>query len=82
VANKLLLWLGLGTGVLVLVVAVFVVGLLLLKFLWSWIVEDLFPGAVEQGLIGSTISWWTSFKVAIILAILSIFWGRGSVSSS
>jgi hypothetical protein len=82
VANKLLLWLGLGTGVLVLVVAVFVVGLLLLKFLWSWIVEDLFPGAVEQGLIASTISWWTSFKVAIILAILSIFWGRGSVSSS
>ena len=76
--KKALLGLGIGTGVILLVIAVLVIGLLVIKLLWAWIIEDLFPGAVEQGLIAGKISWWTSFKVALVLAVLSLIWGRGS----
>ena len=49
----------------------FVVVLLLLKALWAWTIPDLFPGAVEQGLVAGTISWVTAVKVALFIAILS-----------
>jgi len=58
-------------GVLALVVAVFVLMLFLVKVLWAWTVPDLFPGAVEQGLVAQTISWYTALKVAIFLAVLA-----------
>ena len=72
-------WLkGLGTGLTVVAVAIaaFFIGLLVVKLVWAWIVKDLFPGAVEQGLVADEISWGTSFKVALVVALLSIFWGR------
>lgn len=50
---------------------VFVVVLFTVKFLWAWTIPDLFPGAVAQGLITPTISWWTALKIALIIAILS-----------
>lgn len=53
-------------GVLVLIVALFLV-----KVLWAWTVPDLFPGAVEQGLIAASISWYTALKVAIFIAVLA-----------
>ena len=49
----------------------FVVVLFLIKFLWAWTIPDLFPGAVEQGLVAKTISWLTAGKIAIFIAILS-----------
>jgi len=49
----------------------FVVVLFAVKLLWAWTVPDLFPGAVTQGLIAPTISWWTAVKVALIIGILS-----------
>lgn len=58
-------------GVLTLIVAVFVLTLFLVKVLWAWTVPDLFPGAVEQGLVAGTISWYTALKVAIFLAVLA-----------
>ena len=42
-----------------------------IKLLWSWTVPDLFPGAVEQGLVAAEISWFTSFKLALFLGILT-----------
>jgi hypothetical protein len=56
----------------------FVVVLFAVKFLWAWTVPDLFPGAVAQGLIAPTISWWTATKVALIMAILSGVFGGAS----
>lgn len=52
---------------------VFLIVLVLVKLLWSWIAPDLFPGAVEQGLVAGTITWWTSAKVAIFFAIFTGF---------
>ncbi|MDP6503239.1 MAG: hypothetical protein QF886_06470, partial [Planctomycetota bacterium] len=43
-----------------------------------WTVVDLFPGAVEQGLIAKDISWLTAVKIAIVLAVLASFMKRES----
>ena len=43
----------------------------IIKLLWAWTIPDLFPGAVEQGLVAAEISWLTSFKLAIFFAILT-----------
>ena len=58
-------------GVMALVVIVFVVVILLVKFMWAWTIPDLFPGAVEQGLVAGTISWLTALKVALFVSILA-----------
>ena len=42
-----------------------------IKLLWAWTIPDLFPGAVEQGLIAGEISWLTSFKLALFFGILT-----------
>ena len=51
----------------------FMVVLLLVKLIWAWTIPDLFPGAIEQGLVAGSISWLTAMKVAILLAVLSAF---------
>jgi lysylphosphatidylglycerol synthetase-like protein (DUF2156 family) len=63
--------LALVLGVLALVLGVFIVALFLVKILWAWTIPDLFPGAVDQGLIAKEISWYTSLKVAIFVAALA-----------
>ena len=45
--------------------------LLLIKFMWSWVIPDLFPGAVAQGLVAGEISWFTAFKLAIFVAFFA-----------
>ncbi len=49
----------------------FVLVLFLIKILWAWTIPDLFPGAVEQGLVAKSITWLTAAKVAIFVAVLS-----------
>ena len=58
------------TGVVAVMAVVFVVVLLLVKVLWAWTVPDLCPGAVEQGLVAGSISWFAAFKVALCAAIV------------
>tara|TARA_B100001964_G_C13707521_1_gene368813 strand:+ start:23 stop:262 length:240 start_codon:yes stop_codon:yes gene_type:complete len=58
-------------GIIALVIVVLAVMFLVIKLLWAWTIPDLFPGAVEQGLIASEISWLTSFKLALFLGILT-----------
>ena len=64
---------GLVAGGIVVGCVAFVLVLLLVKLLWAWTVPDLFPGAVQQGLVAGSISWWTAMKIAIFGAILSGF---------
>jgi uncharacterized membrane protein YkvI len=45
--------------------------LLLVKLLWAWTIPDIFPGAVEQGLIAGSISGYTAFKIAVFVAVLA-----------
>jgi hypothetical protein len=52
-----------------------VVVLLLVKLLWAWTIPDLFPGAVQQGLIAGSIGWLAALKVAIFAAVLAALAG-------
>lgn len=60
-------------GALMVAAILFVVALLLVKVLWAWTIPDLFPGAVEQGLVAGTISWLTAVKIALFIAVLAAF---------
>lgn len=64
--NKLILL----PGILTLMIVFFIVGLFLIKWMWGWMVVDLFPGAVKEGLIAQSISWFTAFKLAFFVAIM------------
>ena len=68
-------WIRIITGTLILITVVLVLGLFLVKVMWAWVVPDLLPEAVNQGLVADTISWFTSFKIAIALALFSGFIG-------
>ena len=65
-------WVAVGLfSALVAVVVVFVLALLLIKLLWFWTIPDLLPGAVDQGLVARDISWMTSLKLALFVALLA-----------
>ena len=57
-------------GILVLVIGIMILAFFIIKWIWAWTIPDLFPGAVEQGLIAREISWLTSFKLALFFAAL------------
>ena len=58
-------------GLISLFIGIVTIAFLVIKLLWAWTIPDLFPGAVEQGLVAAEISWLTSFKLAIFFAILT-----------
>ncbi len=58
-------------GIFAIIAVAVVIMLLVVKLLWAWTIPDLFPGAVQQGLIAGTISWWTAFKVALFVAVFA-----------
>jgi uncharacterized membrane protein len=62
-----------GITILVTVAVTFVIAVVLFKFVWAWVVPDLFPGAVEQGLIAADLTWLASLKLAVLVAVLSGF---------
>lgn len=62
---------GVLSGIFMMVIAVFIMALLFLKLLWAWTIPDLFPGAVEKGLVAGEISWYTALKLAIFVAFLA-----------
>jgi len=63
-----------GTAILVSVAVTFVLSLVVFKFVWAWVVPDLFPGAVDQGLIVADLTWLAAFKLAVLVAVLSGFY--------
>ena len=63
-----------GVTILVTIVVTFVIAVILFKFVWAWVVPDLFPGAVEQDLIAADLTWLASLKLAVLVAVLSGFY--------
>ena len=59
------------SGTLALIAVYVVIVLLLVKLLWAWTIPDIFPGAVSQGLIAGSITWYTAFKIAVFVAVLA-----------
>ncbi|MFC1922993.1 hypothetical protein ACFLY4_06855 [Chloroflexota bacterium] len=60
-----------GVTILVTVAVTFVISIVVFKFVWAWVVPDLFPGAVEEGLIVADLTWLASLKLAVLVASLS-----------
>ena len=48
----------------------FLVALLVFKFVWPWVIPDVLPGAVDQGLVAESLSWSTAAKLALPIAVL------------
>jgi hypothetical protein len=63
-----------AVAILVAVAVTFVISLVLFKFVWAWVVPDLFPGAVAQGLISADLTWFAAFKLAVLVGVLSGFY--------
>ena len=63
-----------GVAILVAVAVTFVISLVVFKFVWGWVVPDLFPGAVDQGLISADLTWLAALKLAVLVAVLSGFY--------
>jgi len=63
-----------GVAILVSVAVTFVISMVLFKFVWAWVVPDLFPGAVAQGLISADLTWLATVKLAVLVAVLSGFY--------
>lgn len=64
-------WIAIISGTLALIAVYALIVLLLVKLLWAWTIPDIFPGAVEQGLMAGSISWYTAFKIAVFVAVLA-----------
>ena len=63
-----------GITILIQVAIMFVISMIVLKFVWAWVVPDLFPGAIEEGLIAASLTWLASLKLAVLVAVLSGFY--------
>jgi tetrahydromethanopterin S-methyltransferase subunit G len=61
-------------AILVSVVVTFVITVIIFKFVWAWVVPDVFPGAVAQGLISADLTWFAAVKLAVLVAALSGFY--------
>ena len=73
-------WLAIIPGFLALITGIFILIFVVLKWLWAWTIPDLFPGAVEQGLIAKEISWFTSFKLALFFTFFGGVIKNSSIS--
>jgi hypothetical protein len=76
------------TSILIGAAVALAVGVVLVKLLWTWTVPDLFPAAVDQGLITRDLTWLAAMKAVALVAIVSSTgglvagrWGR-QVSST
>jgi hypothetical protein len=63
-----------GTAIVVSVAVTFIISVVVFKFVWAWVVPDLFPGAVAQGLISADLTWLAALKLAVLVAVLSGFY--------
>jgi hypothetical protein len=45
-----------------------------LRMCWEWLIPDLLPGAVAEGLVAPTLSAWTTFKLAGAVAAVTTVW--------
>jgi hypothetical protein len=63
-----------GVTILVSVVVSFVIAVVMFKFVWAWVVPDLFPGAVAQGLVSADLTWLAAVKLAVLVSVLSGFY--------
>jgi len=60
-----------GANILIRTAVTLVISTFLFKIMWSWSIPEIFPAAVEQGLILGDITWLAALKIAVLVAILT-----------
>ncbi len=60
-----------GAPILIQAAIAFGITVVVLKFVWAWVVTDLFPGAVAQDMINAELTWLAALKFAVLVAILT-----------
>ena len=65
-------------GALALLVVLFLAAVVIVKIGWPWVIPDLFPGAVAQGLVVARLTWSQAIKLAIVLSAVGAIFFRGS----
>jgi uncharacterized protein YqhQ len=73
IEKKVTDWVTVAITVLVSVAVMFVIAVVVLKVVWAWVVPDLFPGAVAQGLINEDLTWLAAVKLAVLVSVLGGF---------
>ena len=63
-----------GTTIFVAFAVTFVLSVIVFKFVWAWVIPDLLPGAVAQGLVSADLTWLATVKLAVLVAALSGFY--------
>jgi hypothetical protein len=63
-----------GVTIAIQVVIIFVIAVVVFKFVWAWVIPDLFPGAVAQGLIAANLTWVAALKLGVLAAVLGGFY--------
>lgn len=66
-------------GLLFLLILYVVIGTVVIVLFWQWVIPDIFPGAVSQGLLPASLTFLQAFKLSLFLGILGL---KGSSSSS
>ena len=66
-------WVTVAITAVIQVAIMFVIALVLFKVVWAWVVPDLFPGAVDQGLVIADLTWSASLKLAVLVGVLGGF---------
>jgi hypothetical protein len=56
---------------LILIIIFFVIGIFVIKILWAWTIPEIFPGAVEQGLIVKNIKWFSALKLSVLFSLIA-----------
>jgi hypothetical protein len=66
-------WVTVAITTIIQVAIMFVIALVVFKVVWAWVVPDLFPGAVDQGLISADLTWLAAVKLAVLVGVLGGF---------
>jgi hypothetical protein len=74
IEKKVVEGVSIGTTIFVAFTVTFVLTVIVFKFVWAWVIPDLFPGAVAQGLISADLTWLATVKLAVLVAALSGFY--------
>ncbi len=59
-------------GFLALILVLVLLGAWLMTIVWSWVVPDVFSGAVGQGVLPASLSMVQAMKLSILLSILGL----------
>lgn len=56
---------------LIILLVFFVAGIFIIKLLWIWTIPEIFPGAVDSGLIVKNIKWFSALKLSILFSMIA-----------